>query len=63
MRQLQGTYPRVNQSNDTALKYYLLSFQSDNLTTTDFKGPRYAANFYDSGFIMMTALGKIPIIP
>ncbi|MCY7190722.1 LPXTG cell wall anchor domain-containing protein [Streptococcus gallolyticus] len=45
-----GTYPGVNQSNDTALKYYLLSFQSDNLTATDFKGPRYAANFYDSGF-------------
>lgn len=45
-----GTYPEVNQSNDTALKYYLLSFQSDNLTATDFKGPRYVANFYDSGF-------------
>ena len=45
-----GTYPGVSQSNDTALHYYLLSFQDSGLNSIDFKGPRYAGNFYDSGF-------------
>ena len=45
-----GTYPGIEQSNDKAMKYFLLSYEGKELKETDFKGPRYAADYYDSGY-------------
>lgn len=45
-----GTYPGIEQSMDKAMEYFQLSYQDENLQETDFKGPRYAADFFDSGY-------------
>lgn len=45
-----GTYPGIEQSNDKAVEYFLLSYQGKDLEETDFKGPRYAADYFDSGY-------------
>ena len=46
-----GTYPGIKHSTDLAMAYFLLSYQDENLKETDFKGPRYAADLFDSGYI------------
>ncbi|MCD8104432.1 MAG: hypothetical protein LUF35_05395 [Lachnospiraceae bacterium] len=40
----------IEQSYDTAMSYFLASYQDESLEETDFKGPRYAADLYDSGY-------------
>ena len=45
-----GTYPGIKHSNDKALGYFVRSFKGEGLTGTDFKGPRYAGDFYDAGY-------------
>ena len=45
-----GTYPGIEHSDDKAMKYFELSYQDPNLKETDFKGPRYAGDLYDSGY-------------
>lgn len=45
-----GTYPGIVHSNDKALAYFLLSYKDGALKETDFKGPRYAADFFDAGY-------------
>ena len=46
-----GTYPGIAHSTDKALENFLLSYQGENLKETDFKGPRYAADMFDAGYI------------
>lgn len=46
-----GTYRGIEQSNDKAIEYFLLSYQGKDLKETDFKGPRYAADYFDSGYL------------
>lgn len=45
-----GVYPGIEQSNDKALEYFVLSYQGEELKETDFKGPRYAADYFDAGY-------------
>ena len=45
-----GTYPGISHSVDRAMEYFVLSWQGENLTETDFKGPRYAADLFDAGY-------------
>lgn len=45
-----GTYPGIVHSNDKALSYFLLSYKAPGLKETDFKGPRYAADLFDTGY-------------
>lgn len=45
-----GTYPGIEQSNDQAIEYFVLSYRGEDLQETDFKGPRYAADFFDTGY-------------
>lgn len=45
-----GTYPGIEQSKDKAIEYFLLSYEDENLKETDFKGPRYAADYFDLGY-------------
>lgn len=45
-----GTYEGIAHSDETALNYFLMSFQNENNTENDFKGPRYAAVLLDSGY-------------
>lgn len=45
-----GKYPGLEQSIDKAMEYFLLSYQDEKLVQTDFKGPRYAADYFDAGF-------------
>ena len=45
-----GTYPGIEKSIDKAIEYFLLSYQDKQLKETDFKGPRYAADYFDTGY-------------
>ena len=45
-----GSYPGITHSVDKAMEFFLLSWQDENLKETDFKGPRYAADLFDSGY-------------
>ena len=45
-----GTYPGITQSFDTALDYFKKSYQDKDIKSADFKGPRYVADYYDSGY-------------
>ena len=45
-----GTYPGITQSIDTALDYFMRSFTDDSLRSKAFKGPRYVADYLDSGY-------------
>lgn len=48
-----GTYEGISHSDETAMEYFLKSFDEELCTGgTDFKGPRYAGNLYDSGYYM-----------
>ena len=46
-----GTYPGISHSTDKAMEYFLLSSQGENLKETDFKGPRYAGDMFDAGYL------------
>lgn len=45
-----GTYPNITHSMDKALEYFRLSFEGEDLESKDFKGPRYLADYFDSGY-------------
>ena len=45
-----GTYPGINQSNDKAIEYFLISYQGYDLEETDFKGARYVGDYFDAGY-------------
>lgn len=45
-----GTYPGIKHSDEKALEYFVKSFQGEGLKSTDFKGPRYAADYFDAGY-------------
>lgn len=45
-----GTYPGIEHSNDKAIGNFLLSYQGEGLQEADFKGPRYAADMFDTGY-------------
>lgn len=45
-----GTYPGIEHSTDAAIDCYLRSFTAENLTEGDFKGPRYVADYLDTGY-------------
>ncbi|MGN1019724.1 MAG: tetratricopeptide repeat protein [Aristaeellaceae bacterium] len=47
-----GTYEGVAHSEEQALNCFLLSWQGEGLSETDFKGPRYAGVLYDSGYTL-----------
>lgn len=48
----EGTYPGIEHSDEKAMEYFLDSCQADGLVETDFKGPRYAGDLYDSGYTL-----------
>jgi len=48
----EGTYEEITHSDEQAMHYFLLSWQGENLSETDFKGPRYAGVLYDSGYAL-----------
>ena len=45
-----GTYDGIVHSDETAMDYYLKSFQAESNTENDFKGPRYAGVLLDTGY-------------
>lgn len=47
----EGTYPGISHSMDKALEYFRLSFEGEDLESKDFKGPRYLADCFDSGYV------------
>ena len=47
-----GTYPGIKHSDEKAMNYFLKSFDTNYCSSTDFKGPRYAGNLYDSGYYL-----------
>ncbi|MGC3992856.1 MAG: hypothetical protein QM779_01780 [Propionicimonas sp.] len=46
-----GTYPGITHSDDVALAYFLRSYDSSQVKETDFKGPRYAGDLYEAGYV------------
>ena len=47
-----GTYEGITHSDETAMDYFLKSFQAEGNTENDFKGPRYAGVLLDSGYTL-----------